>query len=132
MNAKKLIISMTIMALLLVGAVVLIVHNNKGDDPKHLEITADSPFTGTWHTSSVKDKGSADYLKFVLDKSGEVNGNLGKYDLSGTWAPVSETTIEIQNDKGDTAYVGTLKNDELIIEGKAVTDSSSWTLTKIE
>jgi hypothetical protein len=132
MTSKKLMISMTVMALLLVGTVVLIVHNNKSDGPKALEITADSPFIGAWHTASVKDKSSADYLRLDLSKNGKVNGDLGKYELTGTWAPVSDTTIEIKNKKGETAYTGTLKNDELLVAGKAVTDSSSWTLDKIQ
>lgn len=130
MQFKKLMIGIIAMSLVLAALVIFMVHSSKGPEPKALEITADSPFIGTWVTSGERDKESMDYMELTLKKDGNIGGHVGKYELNGSWAPTSETHINIKNDKGDIAYEGNLKKDDLAISGKAVTDSSSWTLTK--
>ena len=130
MNAKKLMISMTVMSLILVACVVLIVHNSKGSEPASIEIEKDSEFIGEWYTPDVKDDASMDYMDIKLHKDGEVTGKVGGYDFEGSWEPTSDTHANILNPKGDIAYEGNIKGRNLKISGKAVTDSSSWTLQK--
>ena len=130
MQFKKLMLGITAMSLVLAAVVIFMVHSGKEPEPKALEITADSPFIGTWITSAESDKESMDYMQLDLEKDGRISGHVGKYELNGSWSPTSDTHINIKNDKGDIAYEGNLKNDDLAISGKAVTDSSSWTLTK--
>lgn len=130
MQFKKMMIGILAMSLILTAFVVLMVHNTKGPEPKALEIKEDSPFIGVWLVPGENDKKSMDYMEFDLKKDGTLAGNVGKYDLEGSWEPTSDTHINIKNDKGDIAYEGNLKKGELYISGKAVTDSSSWKLTK--
>lgn len=123
---------MTAMSLILVACVVLIVHNSKGKEPPSIKIEKNSEFIGEWYTQYESDKDSMNYMNIKLHQDGEVTGKVGGYDFEGSWEPTSDSHANILNPKGDIAYEGKIKNEELYITGKAVTDSSVWKLRKKE
>ena len=131
MNSKKLMISITAMSLILVAVVVMFVHGSKSDEPKTIPITEKSMAIGTWETEDHKSDDDANHVKLTFEKSGDLKGAFGKYEIEGTWIQLSEDKINIVNQKGERVYEGVITDDTMDIRGINVTDSMKWTLVKL-
>lgn len=131
MDSKKLMISITAMSLILVAVVVMVVNGSKSDEPKTIPITENSIAIGTWETEDHKSDKDANHVKLTFDKSGDLKGAFGKYDIEGTWQQIADDKINIVNQKGDSVYEGVITDDTMDIRGINVTDSMKWTLVKL-